>query len=94
MFYHEHFKRFSSNTCCERKSRLVSLDAIPTGSPTPFVNAAIKIPPVITADVIGPVSMMLVLVLNCFIVFASRSRTSISLRKVSITKEFRRILFI
>ena len=45
-------------------SRLVPLKAIPTGNPTPLPNAAIEIPPVITVDVIRPVSTIPVIVLN------------------------------
>ena len=50
-------------------SRLVPLKAMPTGTPTPLANAAIGIPPVITVDVIRPVSTMPVIVLNRFIFF-------------------------
>ena len=46
------------------RSRLVPLKAIPTGNPTPLANAAIEIPPVITVDVIRPVSTIPVIVLN------------------------------
>ena len=63
------------------RSRLVAPKAIPTGNPTPLVNAAIEIPPVITVDVIRPVSTIPVIVLNRFIVLAICSGTSISLRK-------------
>ena len=63
------------------RSRLVPLKAIPTGNPTPLANAAIEIPPVITVDVIRPVSTIPVIVLNRFIFLAICSRTSISLRK-------------
>ena len=47
--------------------RLVPLQAIPTGNPTPLANAAIDIPPVIIVDVIRPVSKIPVIVLDCFI---------------------------
>ena len=63
------------------KSRLVPLKAMPTGRPTPLANAAIEMPPVITVDVIRPVSTMPVIVLNRFIFLAIRSRTSISSSK-------------
>ena len=63
------------------RSRLVPLKAIPTGNPTPLANAEIEIPPVITVDVIRPVSTIPVIVLNRFIFLAICSRTSISLRK-------------
>ena len=62
-------------------SRPVPLNAISTGGPAPFLDAAIETPPVMTVDVIRPVSRMSVIVLNHFIFFASRSRTSISLSK-------------
>ena len=65
------------------ESRLVPLNAVPTGRPAPLANAAIETPPVITVDVIRPVSTMLVTVLNGFISFAGRSRTSISSSKSS-----------
>ena len=66
------------------RSRLVPLKAIPTGNPTPLANVAMLIPPVppvITVDVIRPVSTIPVIVLNRFIVLAICSGTSISLRK-------------
>ena len=63
------------------KSRLVPLKAIPTDNPTQLANAAIDIRPVITVDVIRPVSTIVVIVLNHFIFLAICSRTSISLRK-------------
>ena len=44
---------------------------MPTGRPTPLANAAIEIPPVITVDVIKPVSAIPVIVLNCSIFLAS-----------------------
>ena len=55
------------------RSSLVPLMAIPTGRPTPLANAAIDVPPVITADVIKPVSMIPVIVLNSFIFLVIRS---------------------
>ena len=58
-------------------SRLVPLKAMPTGRPTPLANAAVEIPPVITVDVIRPVSTMPVIVLNHFIFLAICSRTSV-----------------
>ena len=63
------------------RSRLVPLKAVPTGNPTPLANAVIEIPPVITVDVIKPVSTIPVIVLNRFIFLAIYSRTSISSRK-------------
>ena len=72
---------FRVMTVARERSRLVPLKAIPTGRPTPPANAAIEIPPVITADVIKPVSRIPVIVLNRFIFLAIHSRTSISLSK-------------
>ena len=63
------------------RSRLVPLNAMPTGNPRPLANAAMLIPPVISADVIWPVSTIPMIVLNRFIFWAICSRTSISLRK-------------
>ena len=48
------------------KSILVLLNAVPTGKSIPLTNVAIKIPPVITVDVITPVSKMYVIALNRF----------------------------
>ena len=62
-------------------SRLVPLKAIPTGNRTPLANAAILIPPVITVDVVRPVSTIPMIVLNRFVFLTICSRTSISLRK-------------
>ena len=53
-------------TVARERIRLVPFKAMPTGRPTPLANAAIVIPPVITVDVIIPVSTMPVIVLNCF----------------------------
>ena len=63
------------------RSRLFPPKTIPTGDPTPLANAAMVIPPVITVDVIRPVSTKPVTVLNRFIFLTIGSRTSISLRK-------------
>ena len=68
-------------TIGSERSRLVPHKAMPTGRPTPLANAAIEIPPVITVDVIRPVSTIPVIVLNRFIFLAIRSRTSISSSK-------------
>ena len=65
-------KDFRVMTVAGERSRLVQPKAAPTGRPTPLANAAIEIPPVITVDVIKPVSMIPVIVLNCFIFFAIR----------------------
>ena len=75
------FKDFCVMIVARDRSRLVPLKAAPTGRPTPLANAAIEIPPVITVDVIRPVSTIPVNVLNRFIFLTIRSRTSISSRK-------------
>ena len=59
------------------RSRLVPLKVIPTDNSTPLANAAIEIAAVITFDVIRLVSTIPVIVLNCFILLAICSRTSI-----------------
>ena len=46
------------------RSRLVPLKAMPTDTLTPLANATIEIPPVITTDVIKPVSTMPAIALN------------------------------
>ena len=74
-------KDFSVMTVVRERSRLVPLKTMPMGNPTPLANAAIDIPPVITVDVIRPVSTIPVIVLNRFIYLAIHSRTSISSSK-------------
>ena len=74
-------KDFCEMAVARERSRLVPPKAIPTGSPTPLASAAIEIPPVITVDVIRPVSTIPVIVLNRFIFLPICSRTSISLKK-------------
>ena len=64
-------------TVARERIRLVPLRAIPTGNPAPLVNAAMLIPPVITVDVIKPVSTIPVIVLNRLIFWVIFSRTSI-----------------
>ena len=59
-----------------KRNRLVPLKAMTTGRLTPLANAAIEIPPVMTVDVIKPVSVMPVMVTDRFIFLAIRSRTS------------------
>ena len=86
-------KVFGVVTVAREKSGLAPLRAMPTGNPTPLANAAIDNPPVITVDVIRPVSTIPVIVLNRFILLAICSRTSISSRKnasisVSFFKEY------
>ena len=66
-------KDFRVMAVARERSSLVPLMAIPTGRPTPLANAAIDVPPVITADVIKPVSMIPVIVLNSFIFLVIRS---------------------
>ena len=63
-------------TDARERRRLAPLGVMPTGRPTPPANAAREIPPVITVEIIRPVSTMPVIVLNYFL--AIRSRTSIS----------------
>ena len=78
----------------ERRS-LVPLRAMSTGRPTPPANAAMEIPPVITVEIITPVSTMPVIVLNRFIFLAIRSRTSISSsRYASISVHFLSDMFV
>lgn len=60
-----------------KKSRLVPFNAVPTSRPTPITNAAIETPPVMTVDVMRPVSTMLVVASNCFTFFARSSQTSL-----------------
>ena len=67
-------KDFRVITVARERSRLVPHKAAPTGRPIPLANAAIEIPPVITVDVIRPVSTIPIFL-------AIRSRTSISSRK-------------
>ena len=59
-------KDFRVMTVARERSRLVPLRVIPTGSPKSLANAAIEIPPVITADVIRRVATMPVIVLDHF----------------------------
>ena len=67
----EVLKDFRVMTVVKERSRLVPLKAMPMGNPTPLTNAAIGIPPVITVDVIKPVSTIPVIVLNRFIFWQS-----------------------
>ena len=53
---------FCMMTVAREKSRLASLKVPPTGKPTPLANAAIEITPVVTIEVIRPVSTMTVIV--------------------------------
>ena len=72
---------FCVMTVARERSRLGRLKTMPAGRLTPLANAEIEIPPVITVDVIKPVSTTPVIVLNRFIFLAIRSRTSIPSRK-------------
>ena len=74
-------KDFRVMTVARERSKIDPLKVMPTGRPTLPGNAAIEIPPVITVNVIKPVSTMPVIVLNHFIFLAIRSRTSTSLSK-------------
>ena len=74
-------KYFCVMAVARERSRLVPPKATPTGNPTPLANAAIDIPPVINVDVIRPVSVTPVIVLNRFCFLAICSQTSISLIK-------------
>ena len=74
-------KDFRVMTVARGRSRLVPFKAMATYNPTPLANAAIYTPPVITTDVIRPVSTIPVIILNRFIFLLIRSRTSISSRK-------------
>ena len=74
-------KDFCVMTVARERGRLVPLKVMPMSRSTPLANAAMEIPPVITVDVIRTVSVILVIVLNRFIFFASRLRDSISSRK-------------
>ena len=74
-------KDFLEMAVARERSRLVPLKAIPTGNSTPLANPVIEIPPVITVDVIRPVSAIPVIVLNRFMFLAICSRTSNSSRK-------------
>lgn len=60
---------------------LVSLNAFLTGKPDPITNSAIESSPVITVNVIRPVSSTLVNALNHFTFFASLSQNSTSLNE-------------
>ena len=81
MFFLLYGEGFRVMAVGRERIRLVRLKAKATGNPTPLANAAIEIPPVITVDVIRPVSTIPVIVLNRFIFLAIRSRTSISSSK-------------
>ena len=60
-------KDFCAMAVARERSRLVQLKAIPTANPMPLANAEIDISPVITVDVMRPVSTIPVIVFNRFI---------------------------
>ena len=60
-------KDFSVMTVVRERSRLVPLKTMPMGNPTPLANAAIDIPPVITVDVIRPVSTIPVIIKSFYL---------------------------
>ena len=72
---------FHVMAAAREKCRLVPLKVIPRSNRTPVANGAMHIPPVITVDMIRPVSTIPVIILIRFIFLAVCSRTSISLRK-------------
>ena len=74
-------KDFHVMAVARERSKLVPPKAKPTGDPTPMANPVIDIPPVITFDVIRPVSTIPVILMNRFIFLVICSETSISLRK-------------
>ena len=74
-------KDFRVMAVARERSKLVQLKVIPTSNPMPLANAAIEIPPVITVDVIRPVSTIPMIVFNRFIFLAIPSRYSILLSK-------------
>ena len=61
---------FHVMAAAREKCRLVPLKLIPRSNRTPVANAAMLIPPVITVDMIRPVSTIPVIVLNRFIFLA------------------------
>ena len=52
-------KDFSVMTAARERSRLLPLKTMLRGRPTPLANAGMEIPPVVTVDVIKPVSTIL-----------------------------------
>ena len=88
-------KDFHAMTVARERSRLVPLKTMPTDRPTPLANTAIEIPPMITVDVIRPVSTMPLTVLNRFLLLEIRSRTSVSSGKyASISVKFLSNMFV
>ena len=74
-------KVFRVVTVARERIRLVPLKAMPTSRPTPLENAAIKIPPVITVNVIRSVSTMPVIVLNHLFFFFGNPFTNFNFIK-------------
>ena len=66
-------KYFHVIAVAREKSRLVSLNTIPTGRPAPLGNGATETPPVIAVGVIRPVSITRGIVLKHFIFFQLQS---------------------
>ena len=60
---------------CKRRESVI-VNAIPTGGPKPLANVGMEISPIVTVDVIKPVSTCDCF--ECFFFFASFIRTSIS----------------
>ena len=82
-------------TAARERISLVPLKAMSTGRRAQLANVVIEIPPVITVDVIEPVSTIPVIVLNRFIFLAILSRTSILSRKnASISVRFLSDMFV
>ena len=82
-------------TAARERISLVPLKAMSTGRRAQLANVVIEIPPVITVDVIEPVSTIPVIVLNRFIFLAILSRTSILSRKnASISVSFLSDMFV
>ena len=82
-------------TAARERISLVPLKAMSTGRRAQLANVAIESPPVITVDVIEPVSTIPVIVLNRFIFLAILSRTSILSRKnASISVSFLSDMFV
>ena len=66
-------KDFCVIIIAREKTRLVPLNAVPTGRPTLLANGEIETPPLITVDSIRAVCTMLVILFNSFI-FSSAVR--------------------
>ena len=63
----------------ERERMTLNLPkAAPTGRPMSLPTARVEVPPAIADDVIRPMSMVRMILLNCFFFLACRLRSSIS----------------